>query len=171
MANADTGSDVLADPTQNVRELFEAGMQRQDDLRELTAHYTELLATIRQAHINEVSDLRHRYEAELRASETKRLDSIRQVDQAQVQRTADVQTAAAATLAGQVVAMAEAVRITSKADLEPIQKSIDDLRKAQYEQAGSRQQVGESRLNYGAILGGLSLVAVLVFGWLNSRPT
>ena len=152
----------ILDPTKNVLDLVAAGMQRQDDLRQMQAHYTEQLAQVRQAHSREVSDLRHKYEAELRASETARIDSIRQVDQAQVQRTADVQAAQATALASQVVAMAEAVRTTSKADLEPIQKSIDDLRKAQYEQAGSKQQVGETRLNYGAILGGLSVLLVIL---------
>jgi uncharacterized protein YeaO (DUF488 family) len=134
-------------------DLVAAAIRRQDDLREMEAQ-----------HARDVANLRHQYEKELREAESQRLDAIRAVDQSAVQRTADVQAQQAAALATQVVATADAFRVTLTAALEPIQKDIADLRKTQYEQAGQRAQVGESRLNLGALFGGLSVLLVFVFG-------
>ena len=150
------------DPTKNVLDLVGAGMQRQDDLRELQAHYIEELARVRQDAARRESELRHKYEAENRALEADRLNAIRQVDQQNVQHAAEVQQAQATALATQVLATAEASRAALTAALEPIIKDIADLRRAQYEQAGSKQQVGETRLNYGAILGVISILLVIV---------
>ena len=159
----DTHGNQVLDPTKNVLDLVEAAIKRQDDLRELEARHTQ-----------EVGDLRHQYEKELRRAESQRLDSIRAVDQAAVQRTAEVQATQAAALAAQVVAGADAFRVALRGELEPIQKDIADLRKTQYEQAGQRTQVGESRLNLGAVLGGVSVLLVLVFGvaslFIASKP-
>jgi hypothetical protein len=79
----------------------------------------------------------------------------------------------AETLRTQVAAAATAATVALAAALEPIQKDIADLRRAQYEQAGSKAQVvdtratvgeqrattDQQRLNLGAVLG---LVAVLI---------
>lgn len=50
------------------------------------------------------------------------------------------------------------------AALVPIQEAIADLRRAQYEAQGVRSNVGETRLNVGAVLGALSVALVVIFG-------
>jgi hypothetical protein len=143
----------VIDPTQNVLDLVTAAIKRQDDLREAESR-----------HMREIAELRSKYDKELRESESARIDAIRAVDVGAVNRAAEVSATQATILANQVASSAEALRIALAAALEPIQKDIADLRKTQYEQAGQRAQVGESRLNIGAILGGFSVVLVLVFG-------
>lgn len=165
----DAAGNAVRDPTANVLDLVDAAIRRQDDLREMQVRYTELLAQVRGEHAHEVSELRHKYEAEVRAVETARLNAIRQVDQANVQHAAEVQQGAAASLAAQVATTADAFRAALTAALDPIMKDIADLRKTQYEQAGQKAQVsetrevrGETRLNLGTVLGALSVLLVLV---------
>lgn len=101
-----------------------------------------------------------------------------------VNRAAEVSAQQATTLAAQVATSAETLRtqvaaaaaaatVALSAALEPIQKDIQDLRKAQYEAQGKSVQTGETRLNAGAILGAISVLLVLVFGlaslWLASK--
>lgn len=157
-----TGGPVV-DPTKNVLDLVEAANRRQDDLRRAEA-----------GHLRELMQRDREHEAELRRAEKDRLDAIRAVDVNAVQRAAEVANQQATTLAAGQAAQADAVRVTLAAALEPIQKDIAELRKSQYELAGQRAQVGESRLNVGALLGGLSVLLVLVFGivslWLGTKP-
>jgi len=164
------GTPVL-DPTKNVLDLVNAAIKRQDDLRLAEFRRQDDLRIQETEHRKEMEGLRWKYDTELRAKETERIDSIRAVDVAAVQRAAEVQATQAGALANQVVATADAFRVSLAAALEPIIKDIADLRKTQYEQAGQRAQVvetrdvrGESRLNYGAVLGGVSVFLVLVFG-------
>ena len=100
--------------------------------------------------------MRAEYAAELRETESARLDAIRRVDVEAVQRAAEVQATQAAALAGQVAAAAEAMRtqvaaaasaatIALAAALEPVQKDIADLRRAQYEAQGEKGQRVETR--------------------------
>ncbi len=158
----DASGGPVIDPTQNVLDLVNAAIARQDDLR---------MAESR--HVREIATLRAEYAAELRKAETERLNAIRAVDVNAVQRAAEVANQQATTLAAGQAAQADAVRVTLAAALEPIQKDIAELRKSQYELAGQRAQVGESRLNIGAVLGGVSVLLVLVFGvaslWAASR--
>jgi hypothetical protein len=160
----DASGFPVQDPTANVLDLVEAAIKRQDDLRDLESR-----------HIREVSRLRAEYEDMLREAETKRIDAIRAVDVGAVNRAAEVAALQATTLAGQVAQSAETLRtqvaaaataatVALAAALEPIQKDIADLRRAQYEAQGVKSNVGETRLNVGALLGGLSVVLVLVFG-------
>lgn len=138
MAIPGQGVDALGkpaiDPTENVLNLVRAESKRQDDLRTMQAdHMRELMARDR-----ETAD-------RLREIETARLDAIRAVDQGQIQRSAEVSAQVATTLAGQVASSAEAFRVSLAASLEPIQKDIADLRRVQYEQAGQKSQVVETR--------------------------
>ena len=146
----DAAGRPVIDPTQNVLDLVQAAIQRQDDLRAAESK-----------HIREILAMRAEHTQELRKAETARIDAIRAVDVSAVQRAAEVAAAQAEALRNQVQAASTAANATLAAALEPIQKDIADLRKTQYEQAGQRAQVGESRLNVGAILGGLSLILVL----------
>jgi hypothetical protein len=138
------GTPVI-DPTQNVMNLVTAAIQRQDDLR-----------TMESAHIREMMMMRERYELQLSRQEAARIDAIRAVDIAAVSRAAEVSAVQASTLASQVATAAEAMRNQVAAAaaaaasalataLEPIQKSIDDLRKAQYEQQGQKFAQSEGR--------------------------
>jgi len=140
------------DPTQNVLDLVDAAIKRQDDLRSAESR-----------HVREVATLRAEYAGELREAETARIDAIRRVDVEAVQRAAEVQATQASALAAQVAAAAEAMRTQVSATaaasvtgltaaLEPIQKDIQDLRKAQYEAQGQKTQVVETHQK-GANLG------------------
>lgn len=105
----DAQGGPVIDPTANVIALVEAGMKRQDDLREMEAR-----------HVREVAQLRADHERELRLAEAARLDAIRRVD---VEATATA---------------AEAIRATVEATAKVTAQAIGDLQRAQYEQQGQR---------------------------------
>ena len=156
----DAAGNPVRDPTANVLDLVDAAVKRLDDLREQDRQHEKILA-----------DLRHMYEKELREAESARIDAIRAVDVAAVQRASDVAGVTAETLRANVAATAAAAATALATALEPILKSIADLQRAQWEQQGGREQVvesrdvrGEGRQNWGAILGGISVLLVLVFG-------
>jgi len=177
----------VVDPTKNVLDLVNASNLRQDDLRAAEQRrITEALE-----HVQRMAELRASHALEMRKAEADRLDSIRAVDQGQIQRAAEVQLASATALAASTATMAETLRgqvaaaaiVQASAlaasdakqaaalanGLAPLQKAIEELRQAQFLTAGSKAQVGESRTNYGAILGGISVLLVLVFGLLSLR--
>ncbi|GAC1519403.1 MAG: hypothetical protein NVS2B16_25680 [Chloroflexota bacterium] len=153
------GSPVV-DPTLNVRALNAASEERLNDLSSAFQDYVLLLDRrqddLRKAeveHVNEVGELRANYEKELRNKETQRIDAISAKDAAAVQAAAEVQRAQATLLANQVATTGETLRTTVAAAataqeqrlttiIEPLQKSIDDLRRVQYEQQG--QKTGQS---------------------------
>lgn len=160
----DAEGHAVLDPTKNVLDLVNAAIKRQDDLRELAGN-----------HVKEILELRADYTEQLRKAETARIDAIRAVDIGAVNRAAEVSAQQAMTLAAQVVTSAETLRtqvaaaaaastIALSAALEPIQKDIQDLRKAQYEAQGGKTQSSGLRDNFGAIFGGISILLVLVFG-------
>ena len=148
----DASGNPIVDPTKNVLDLVESAIRRQDDLRELETKC-----------LKEQQDLRSTYDNLLREAESKRIDAIRSVDVGNVQRAAEVQAVQAATLAAQVATSAETLRtqvaaaasaasIALAAALEPVQKDIADLRRAQYEAQGQKTQVVEARAGSGAIV-------------------
>jgi hypothetical protein len=154
----DALGQAVIDPTKNVLQLVEAAIQRQDDLREAEAK-----------HIRELDAMRDAHAKEIRESESARLDAIRSVDITAVQRAAEVAATQASTLAAQVTASAEALRIALDQSttqsrnslslaLEPIQKDIADLRRVQYEAAGQKTQVVETRDSHGDSRGTVALV-------------
>lgn len=134
-------------------------MRRQDDLRRDTrAHFDEVFKRESQ-HIRAVIKLRARYDAQLRKSESARIDAIRTVDVGNVTRAAEVASAAAAALATQLANSAEALRAqveqtrittqqTLAAALEPIQKDVSELRQVQFQQQGERTVQSESKADY-----------------------
>jgi protein-tyrosine-phosphatase len=157
----DASGSPVVDPTANVLQLVEAAVQRIDDM-----------ATLRAQHTRELMERDREHAAQLRQAETSRLDAIRAVDVGAVQRAAEVQAQVANALATQVATSADAFRVALSAQLEPLQRDIADLRKTQYEQAGqkiqvveSRAQTGESRLNINTviILIGLVITAATFF--------
>jgi cobalamin biosynthesis Mg chelatase CobN len=175
----DAQGNPVVDPTQNVLNLVAAAIQRQDDLRAAESR-----------HVREIAGLRAEYAMELRDAETQRINAIRQVDVEAVQRAAEVQATQATALAKQVTDAAEANRAAVAAAaaasstalaaaLEPIQKDIQELRKAQYEAAGVKAQTTDtttsSRSNVligvaaaGVVVAVLSVVATVVIALLLS---
>lgn len=174
----DRESPWWADPTENVKDLgrdikdvIEAAMLRQDDLR-----------VAGESSLRRELELRAEYEDKLRRAETARIDAIRAVDVGAVNRAAEVAATQAGALAAQLAATAEASRaqvaaaasasVTSlAAALEPIQKDIRDLRDAQSRGVGGKEQVveqrdvrGESRLNLNVLIGAAALlISFLLF--------
>jgi len=156
--STDAGGRPVIDPTENVQNLLGAAVQRIDDLRdEATSHTRDIMV------------LRSEYEEKLRLAESERIDAIRAVD-----------VGAAAILANQVSASAEALRAQVEATrvttaqslaaaLEPIQKDIADLRRVQYEQQGQKSAGIEqhsssvdARTIILGVLGVLATVALIV---------
>jgi hypothetical protein len=144
--------------------LFQSQVRRLDDLlderdrlNEARVKRVDDLQMVEARHTHEMADLRQRFEAELRGKETERIDAIRAVDVGAVARASEVAATQATTLATQVQASAEALRnqvqasasastIALAAALEPIQKSIEELRRTQYEQQGQKAAQTEQRV-------------------------
>lgn len=152
---------IRPDPTENVKALTEAAVQRLDDLREKDA-----------SHLKELVVLRAEYDAKLRDAESKRIDAIRAVDVGAVNRAAEVSATQALTLATQVATSADTLRIQVAttatafdaklaAALEPISKDIADLRRAQYEAQGQKTQVVDSRSNNNFLVGAIGLAITI----------
>lgn len=162
----DSSGQTVVDPTANVLRLVEAAIKRQDDLRSQG-----------EKHIKEMQDVQSEHYKELRIAEAERINSIRAVDVGNVQRAAEVQATQALTLATQVTTSAEALRtqvaaaasaqtIALNAALDPIQKRIDDLTRAQYEAQGNKAQSVDSRASnsaiFGYIVGVVGVISTLV---------
>jgi hypothetical protein len=169
----DAEGGPVIDPTQNVLDLVKAAIQRQDDLREMEAR-----------HVRELLAIRGEHTRDMRKAETDRIDAIRAVDVGAVNRAAEVSTQQALTLANQVAVSAETLRtqvaaaasaatVALAAALEPIQKDIADLRRAQYEAQGVKANVatsGEGRQGLYALIGlGLLAVSVLIAAFVALR--
>jgi hypothetical protein len=168
-ASAGPGTDAwgnaVLDPTKNVLDLVEAAIKRQDDLREMG-----------ERHQGEMAALRAEYQTKLDKAESQRIDAIRAVDVAAVQRDKEVQATQAAALAAQVAASAEAMRTqvasaataaanSLAAALVPIQDAIADLRRAQYEQQGKQANVVEGQTSRSGVYAAIGAVAaILVIG-------
>ena len=164
--NYEVATGTKVDPTANVLNLVREAINRQDDLRDLTA-----------THLREMADLRASYEDKLRRAESDRIDAIRAVDAAAVQRAAEVQAAQQQALAAQVATTADAFRASLAAALAPITTSVDDLRskdiadlrRAQYETQGQKSQVietrdvrAEGRLNANLVVGCVALLLTAI---------
>lgn len=155
-------NEPVVDPTKNVQDFLYAAIQRQDDLREAEAR-----------HWRELANLRAEHTREMRRAETDRINAIRAVDVGAVNRAAEVAATQATTLAAQVAVSAETLRaqVASTAAagsaalataLEPINASIADLRKAQYEAQGKTAQVVDTRAETGEARGRGGSVALWV---------
>jgi hypothetical protein len=130
----DAKGGAVIDPTKNVLDLVAAQQKAAEDIRVLESAWRDRW------------ELREReHNKELRDAESQRIDAIREVDVGNVQRAAEVQTGVATALDGKVVAAASAFENRLTATIEPIQRRIDDLTRAQYEAQGQKTQVVETR--------------------------
>lgn len=138
------GPDI--DPTANVKALHEAGMKRQDDLREAQDKYT--LVEIR--HLHEDMVTRSEYFREIRELETSRLDAIRQVDQLHQSMAANTQQeailalerttqASAETLRSMVENTAKSLAAQTAASMTTIDSRLAALEKQSYENTGKEK--------------------------------
>jgi hypothetical protein len=157
----------VIDPTENVRELFEAGATRQDDLRLAERRLQEeKIARVEgdmRALQREVA-LRAEHQKDLDTLEAKRLDAVRSVDQLAVKTEADRSAAAITALANAAATTAETLRSavnTSATNLATqldrtvtaITERIAALEKSSYTGAGKQavadpmmeQLIGEMR--------------------------
>lgn len=183
----DAVGNPVYDPSKNVDALVEAAAKRLDDLRIMEAenlrrdinHIREVV-NLEREHNKEMREQDREHSKELRELETKRLDAVRLVDVQAVQTAAGAAEARAATLGKQVADAAEArraadetQRLTAQANLqatvEPLANRLAVLEQAGWATVGgkaqvveSREQRGETRLNYGAIYGGIALLISLV---------
>ena len=133
------GTPVI-DPTANVLDLVRAAIERQDDLRNMSA-----------AHAREMRETARMYEErlavkarQLQGAEAGRLDAIQTRSDLTVQRAAEVQAAQQQALATQVTATADTFRASIATELAPLKASIEDLRRAQYEQQGEKSSKVET---------------------------
>jgi hypothetical protein len=167
---------AVVDPTKNVLDLVEAAITRIDDLRAAENKRQDDLREAGERHAREISKLTAIYEEKLADAETDRIDAIRAVDVAAVQRAAEVQAAQAQALATQVTVSAEALRnqvaaaATASATalasaLDPIQKTIVTLQQFVYEATGQKTQVVETRAAGGsaALWIGLAIAGLVGF--------
>jgi hypothetical protein len=102
----DSSGGPVVDPTQNVKDLTEAGNLRQDDLRE---SYEKLF----DAKITGLTDMIRTYsihQRDLDKAESDRLNAIRQVDREEVAKTAAANQTATTTLANSTVTLADTLR-------------------------------------------------------------
>lgn len=162
----DRHNDPVIDPTQNVLQLVQAAVTRLDDLRILES-----------THIREMFEIRGQHTKDMRLAEADRINAIRLVDVQAVQRAAEVQAAQASAIANTVTASAEAMRTqvqaaaaaaeaNLKASLEPMQKAIADLSRTQYELAGQRTQIGETRQVNSATYALIGIIITIVLASL-----
>jgi len=103
----------VIDPTENVRELFEAGATRQDDLRLAERRLQEekiLRVESEMRMLRHEVKLRASHQKDLDALEAKRLDAVRSQDQLAAKTEADRQGNAVTALAASAATTAETLR-------------------------------------------------------------
>lgn len=124
-----SGGELTYDPSENVKSLTEAANARQDDLRAAAKE----LSDTKIAHQKEIGDIRERHQAELRRGESERLDSIRQVDREDVNKTATQAQSAIAALAAVTTTTAETLRTqvatTAAAQATALANSMGEVNK------------------------------------------
>jgi hypothetical protein len=139
------GNPLKPDPTANVRELNEASVKRQDDLRLAERMLTEA----KLAHLKDVSELHSKYQKEindtrekhsrdLATAESGRLNAIRQVDREEVIKTAASGQTAIGTLAASTTALAETLRNQQSAFAAEVNKRLSALELALSEGKGKQ---------------------------------
>jgi hypothetical protein len=151
----DAAGGLAYDPTENVKDQFQASERRADDLREAD----EKLRDAQFRHIAEVIRLRADYDEKLRLSESARIDAIRAVDVGAAAILANQVTASADALRGQVEVARQQTATALAAALDPIQTDVRQLRDAQSAFVGGTERKTDSRLSTGLLV---AIVAVVL---------
>ena len=164
----DRQDDLRDADNSHLREVLDLRTDRADDLRGMELRHSRETLMTRLSH-----------EREVRANEAKRLDAIL----ANVSETALTTAAAAETRAttlantvalsadamrAQVAAAAQASNDTLDRRFDPIQKSIDEIRRFQFETQGGKQQVVEThaKSNSAGLWAGIAIAAFVGFNGL-----
>jgi hypothetical protein len=166
----DASGGPLIDPTQNVKDLTDAAVQRLDDLRNAESRRIDELRIAESRRVDEQAQLRADYSDKLANAEAKRIDAIRAVDVNAVAVATSKQADQATVLANQVAQSAEALRAlvastaaTTQAAFQQAMTSFSDrlmkVEQAQYASAGQGQ--GAKNLS-----GYLIAATVFVFGFI-----
>lgn len=135
----------VVDPTANVIALTESERNRQDDLR--WSNDRRVDAELR--HVKEMANLRETYGKDLASAESKRLDSIRQVDvlavntaadraQTAIQALATVSATNAETLRNALTTTASTIAAQLATTVAGINERISALERSSYEGTGKR---------------------------------
>lgn len=144
------------DPTANVVVLLAQAIRRQDDLRAAENKATRRITHAETRHIRDTANLRARHYRELRVAEAGRIDAIliNVADTAKLTSAAaeirattlaNQVTTSADTLRNQVADAAQASNDTLDRRFDPIQKSIEEIRRFQFETQGGKAGIVETR--------------------------
>jgi len=162
----DAMGGAVIDPTENVLDLVEAAVRRQDDLRAAA----EKLYDTEVKHLNHMAELRAEFSKELRELESKRVDANRQVDVLAAKTEAAGVLAAVQTLAATTASTAETLRNTLASTLAAVNERIAALEKSSYtgagKGAGEEATRAASRATIAAVVSIIGLLAVVVFNLL-----
>jgi hypothetical protein len=152
-------SNVIADPTENVRELTEASNRRQDDLRIYSERLTaalldglDRLVQLQSQHFREITSVHSEHDRQIHRAEQDRLNSRREIDvNARVteagRNLSAIQTLAASqardteTLRATVASTAEALARQTQQQVGAIIDRIAQLEKASYTGMGKEAVV------------------------------
>jgi hypothetical protein len=164
------GRSVI-DPTVNVRDLVASAVSRLDDLREAENKATRRITHAETKHIRDTANLRAEHYRELRVAEAGRIDAIlvNVADTAKLTSAAaeirattlaNQVTTSADTLRNQVADAAQASNDTLDRRFDPIQKSIEEIRRFQFETQGGKLGIVETRGESRASLSQVIAIAV-----------
>ena len=167
----DAFGGATIDPTQNVLNLVEAAILRQDNLRE----YAEKLADAKADFTNKIAELRAIHQRELDVAEAQRLDAIRQVDREDVTKTAvqaltaiqalaATTTTTAETLRTQVATTAQAAQNQLATITNEINKRLSALEQTSFEGKGKQQLADPQMLELLAEMRSLRAASSVVAG-------
>ena len=148
----DTQSRAVLDPTTNVRELLDDAAAHSREILRLHTERSDDLRKLSDAHVKEILDLRTHFTERLDAAESERLNAILERVSESAQLIAAAAETRATTLGAQVAVTAQASNETLDRRFGPIQASIEEFRKFQFETQGGRVQVHDDRAksaNYG----------------------
>jgi hypothetical protein len=141
----DSSGQSVVDPSENVKALNEAGLRHQKELLKLTTIWLRREMQAEARAMRREMKLTREAQAHADAQERSRLDSIRTVDVAAVQRAAEVAAEAVAALAAQVPITADTVRTSLASTIAPILSNIAELQRAQYELQGAKVGVSDTK--------------------------
>ena len=173
----DAQGRVVLDPTNNVRELLDDASSHSREILRLHTERSDDLRKLSDEHVKEILDIRTHFTERLANAEAARLDAILSSVSDTAQLTAAAAETRASTLANTVTLSADAMRAqvatTAQASNEtldrrfgPIQASIEEIRKFQFETQGGRTQTHDDREksgNYGLWVG----IAIAAFVGVN----
>ena len=145
----DTRNRVVSDPTNNVRELLDDAAAHSREILTLHTERSDDLRNMSEHHVKEILDLRTHYTEKLAGAESARLDAILERVSESAQLIASAAETRATTLGQQVAVTAQASNETLDRRFGPIQASIEEIRKFQFETQGGRVQIHDDRAKSG----------------------